>query len=444
VDEPADLVEHILLLKGWTQEQFAYELRLVARSLHEPEPTGLNSVTVNRWKQGRQRPGAYYQRLLRLLYSAICTGLPGESESPPAEAPLRPSPSDDRDEMKRRRFFTYTAVLTGSLALDPERLSAALLAGTGTDVHLVDELRVSINAHARRWLTERPDALLPVIKDDLRTVDELRIGSRRAAVRRRLSSLTSTTAALAGWLVWQAGNDEAADAYYTRAHSLAREMQNRDDRAFVLALRSFMGSSLFGAAVDDGSALATLHEAVELTERSTSPFLRVFALVRRAEELARAGDSNGAAERDLDRAERVLASAAAPDDGFFSYYSQERLVGCRGTCAMVEGRPRDAIALLPTVLAATPEELAAERSVLVADLGAAHAMLGDVEEACALLGRSLELGGHGHANRIGRVRGIRDAHLSRWPDAPSVVRLDEELRTIAGAFTGPSVAPGQP
>jgi tetratricopeptide (TPR) repeat protein len=343
--------------------------------------------------------------------------------------------------MKRRRFFTYTALLAGGLTLDPERLSAALLAGIGSDVHLVDDLGASINAHARRWLTERPDALLPVIKGDLSTVNQLRLGSRTATVRRRLSSLTSATAALAGWLVWQAGNDEAANAYYTFAQSLASEAQDRDDRAFVLGLRSFMGSGLFGGTADDGLALAALHEAVELTERSASPYLRVFALVRRAEELARAGDSNAAAERDLERAESALAAAAGPHDGFFSYFSQERVVGCWGTCAMLQGRPRDAIAMLPTVLAATPDELAAERSILVADLGAAHAMIGEVEEACALLGRSLELGGHGRAERVGRVRGIRETHLSPWPEAPPVVRLDEELRTIAGAFTGPSAAP---
>jgi hypothetical protein len=108
---------------------------------------------------------------------------------------------------------------------------------------------------------------------------------------------------------------------------------------------------------------------------------------------------------------------------------------------MAQGQPREAIALLPMILSATPAELAAERSILVADLGAAHAMLGEVEEACALLGRSLELGGHGHANRVNRVRGIREAHLSRWSEAPPVARLDEELRTIAGALTGPSAAP---
>jgi hypothetical protein len=440
VDEPVDLVESILHLTGWTQSRLVYELRGVARSLHEPEPTGLQPVTVNRWKRGRQRPGGYYQRLLRLLYTAISGDLAGVSESRRAEATVPPlGRLDDGEEMKRRRFFSCAAALAGGLALDPERLAAALFAGVGSDVHLVDELSASITGHARRWHTDRPDALLPLVRSDMTTVNELRIGSRTDGTRRRLTSLTTATAALAGWLAWQAGNDEAANAYYTFAHSLASEVQDRDERAFVLALRSFMGSGLFGAeADDDGLALTMLHGAVEQTERSASPFLRVFALGRRAEELARAGGSDGAAERDLDRAQTILASVAGPHDGFFSYSSEERLLGCRGTCAMVQRRPRDAISLLSRVLSATPAELAAERSILVADLGAAHAMLGEVDHACVLLGRSLELGGHGYANRVGRVRAIRTAHLAHWSDAPPVARLDEELRTIAGPLTGPS------
>jgi hypothetical protein len=413
VDESVDLVESILHLTGWTQSRLVYELRAVARSLHEPEPTGLQPVTVNRWKRGRQRPGPYYQRLLRLLYTAICEELAAENE--------------EGEEMKRRQFFGFTAALVGGLAIDPDRLTAALVAGSGADSRLVNDLSASIAARARRWHTDQPDALLPLVRSDLATVNELRMGRQDPGAGRRLVSLTSQTAALAGWLAWQFGNDEAANAYYTFAYSLASEVQDRDDRAFVLTLRSFMGSGLFGAkADDDGLALPMLREAVDLTGGSASPFLRVFALGRRAEELARTGGLD-AARRDLDLAQTLLASAGTPHNGFFRYFGEGRLTGCRGTCAMVGGWPQEAVGLLSAVLDATPQELVAERSVLVADLGAAHAMLGEVEQACLLLGRSLDLGGHGHANRVGRVRAIRATHLARWSDAPAVARLDEQL-----------------
>jgi hypothetical protein len=427
VDKPGDLIESILRMTGWTQSRLAYELRGVARSLHEPEPTGLQTVTVNRWRRGRQKPGGYYWRLLQLLHARICGQLAGENHDW----------TEDGDEMKRRQFFAYAAVLAGTVALDPERLTAAWEKGAGTDRRLVDHLGASIAGHARRWHVDRADLLLPTVRSELTTVNELRITSTAPAIRRRLTSLSSASAALAGWLAWHVGNDEAANAYYTLAYSLASDVQDRDGRAFVLVLRSFMNSSLFGAKVtDDSRPLRMLQEAVELTERSMSPFLRSFALRRRAEEQARAGGQKTAIERDLDRAQSLLASASGPDEGFYNYCNEDRVIGCRGTCALAQGRARDAISLLSTVLSATPADLAAERSILVADMGAAHAMLGDVDQACNLLSRSLEMGGHGITNRIGRVRILRSAHLSRWSKARPVAQLDDELRTIASGLTG--------
>jgi len=69
-----------------------------------------------------------------------------------------------------------------------------------------------------------------------------------------------------------------------------------------------------------------------------------------------------------------------------------RLEGTRGTCAVLMGDGVEAVRILSHVLARTPPTLAAERSILLTDLAGAHAQAGDVEHACDLLGRSLELG----------------------------------------------------
>jgi hypothetical protein len=430
VDEAADLVESILDMTGWTQPRLVHEIKGVARSLHEPEPTGLQPITVNRWKRRRQRPSRYYQRLLRILHAAVC----GE---PIAVWARRDGEGDD---MKRRQFIGYVTALAGCVALDPERVSAGLQRGAGIDSGLVESLAASISGHARRWHVTRPDELLPSVKRTLRTANELRIASRASRVRVRLTSLTSEAAALAGWLAWQTGNDEAADAYHTFADGLAAEAGDQDGRAFVLVLRSFGSSGLFRPAVgadDQRRALTMLDEAVALTERSMSPFLRVFALVRRAEELARAGEA-AETERHLDRAHAALTSVAGPHDGFFSYWSEDRLRGARGTCAMALGQGREAIALLSGMASTTPAELTAERSILLTDLGAAHAMLDEVEHACDLLSQSLELGAAGHAERVGRVQAIRSTHLARWSETPAVRRFDETVRAAVSGLGGAS------
>ena len=429
VDQPGDLVKRILYTTGWTQTRLVYELRMTARSLHEPEPTGLHPVTVNRWYRGRQTPSIYYQRLLQLVHAAIRVDEPDGSAVRQYDGATPPSAQHpDEGDMKRRRFLTYTAALAGGLALDHERLAAVLQRGAGGDDHLLDELATATGGLANRWYVEHPDTLLTAVGEALTALNELRTACSGWALRRRFIRLTSETAALAGWLAWHTGNQQAAHAYYTYADGLAGDASDADVQAFVLVLWSFMRSGLWHRdAPDEELGLAMLHRAVELTERSTSPFLRVFALGRRAEELARTG--RGRVEHDLDRAQTILASTRGVDVGFFSYWDEDRLVGCRGTCAMAEQRPLAAIPLLSAVLSTTPQELAAERSILMADLGAAHAMLGEVEHACALLEQSLGVGGEGNANRVERVLAIRAAHLARRSGTPAVRRLDELLRT---------------
>lgn len=72
------------------------------------------------------------------------------------------------------------------------------------------------------------------------------------------------------------------------------------------------------------------------------------------------------------------------------------------------------------------------RSVALADLGAAYASLGDVEHACSLLQRALDLADQaGLAYAIQRVHGIRAQHLVEYETEPPVRQLDERLQLVA-------------
>jgi tetratricopeptide (TPR) repeat protein len=409
LEDSTNVVERILDLTGWTHARLVHEMGRAARILHEPEPFGLDIVTVNRWKRGRQSPSAYYRRLLRTLYAAIH-----------GEPVTR---IDEVDEMRRRRFLAYTAALAGQSILDPQRLTAALEHGIRGDVQLVDRIASAVRAHAGRWYRLSPAALLPAVRDELAAVDELR-AKAAFALRRRLTRLTGEAAALAGWLAWHSGNHDAADAYYLLAHSLAVDIEDREATAFVQTARSFLHSRLFQPAAANGRALGLLDEAERMTDHGSSPYLRTWVLSRRAEELAAAGRAREA-DAELERATAALASAGDPDDGFFGYLDANRLTGCRGTCAMLLRRPRAAGTLLESALEHAPNAPVEERSVLVADLAAAHAMQGEVEEACVLLRRSLTICGPDNAARIGRVRAIRGTHLAAWSTVPAVRDLDE-------------------
>jgi tetratricopeptide (TPR) repeat protein len=253
------------------------------------------------------------------------------------------------------------------------------------------------------------------------------------AVHNRLVVLTGHAASLAGWVSWLGGNEQAADAFYMFASSAATEVNDKQLQAFVLVGRSFMASDLFRAARSDtGEALALLDRAVELAGIGTPPHLRVWALTRRAEELAAShgGSARPSIGEDLDAAGRLLASVPERHQGFFGYWDDSRLLGCRGTCALLISETDGAVRMLTDALTATPEHLAEERSILLTDLGAAYAHQGEVEGSCVALQRALALGASNGTNRAGRVVAVRRQRLAAWADSPAVRQLDERLRDV--------------
>jgi hypothetical protein len=425
MEESRNLVQGILDLTGWTQARLVHELRQTAQSLREPEPAGLNLVTVNRWKQGRQCPSGYYRRLLRHLYAATYRSAMVKSDD---------TSFDEVDStMKRRQFLTYTAVLAGAVALDPERLGAVIDPASGIDRRMLDGLTEVVHGYARQWYSMAPAVLLVPVRSQLAALNALRAVSQPPSVGVRLAGLAAYTAALAGWLSWMSSNHQAAAGYYAFAGGLAAEARDDSVRTFVLVARSFMCSDLFRAEKRGAQqALALLDEACDLAASGASHFLRVFALARRGEEHAASGASGAelAAQRDLDRAERALGMVSGPDHGFFGYMDAGRVAGCRGTCAMLFARPDEAVRLLSGVLSATPQALAGERSVLLTDLGASYAQQGEIERACGTLSYSLAVGGVGDANRVKRILSVRRSSLARWAGEPAVRHLDEELRAV--------------
>jgi hypothetical protein len=419
----AAIVESILGATGWTQSRLVYEIKQSADELNEPPPEGLDLVTVNRWKKGRQEPSRYYLRLLQHLHVSVHQATLGP-------ATRTRQPGRVKETMKRREFLAYAAALAAASIVDPERLAVAREAKVSADGALLDGLEATTRAYAGRWHETMPQVLLPVVRRHLSVLNELRMLPQPAPTARRLHQLTADAASLLGWLQNLGGDRTAAEAYYALACDMAREGGDSDIQGFVLVARSFHSARLSGwPTVSQALTTLLLDQAAVLTRGTRSPLLRTFVLTRRAEELAAAADA-AAAYRSLELAERVIAGVRGGADGFFRYFDANRLAGSRGTVAMLLGEPAEAIEVLTGTLDSAPASLLAERSVLMTDLGAAHAQRGEIEHAVDLLSRSLAHGASVFGRRK-RVLAVRRSHLSRWAHMRSVRRLDEQLQSLA-------------
>jgi hypothetical protein len=424
LENAAKLVDVIIRLTGWTQVRLVHELRQSARSLQEPVPLGLDQVTINRWARGRQKPSPYYERLLRHVYTRVAGGTIDQQTA----VSLGLTDTEEMENMKRRRFLHYLTVLATSMTVDSDRLGSALDARSRVDSSLLDSLESITTRYAKQWDAVEPLLLLPCVHHHVEALHELLLQSHPTAITRRLQGITAEAAALAGWEAWLTGDRTTAETYFTIARELAENSGHKRITSFVLVARSFLYSGLFGASEHvTNRPLRLLDEAVAIAARTSSPHLRSFALVRRAEELAATGGGGTAVREDVDAAEAALAGVRVADGGFFHYFDEERIAGTRGTCAALMGNTSEAISVLSHVIATTPPSLAAERSILITDLAGVYARMDEVEYACELLGRSLSLGYRGHVNRIDRIISVRRTLLHPRADVPVVRQLDEQL-----------------
>lgn len=249
---------------------------------------------------------------------------------------------------------------------------------------------------------------------------------------RQLERLTSETATIAGYLSYRLHNYGDAEGCFTYADRVASEAGDGPLRAMAMIARSALYSPVphggFGG--DPATALALLEAAERAAGRGAPRLLLTWLYARRVEDFAGYGDA-AASDHSLELAERYFQSVRNRDEGFFHNWTGGRLIGYRGSAAILLGRPGEVINLAENPLQQTPASMASERSFLLISLASAYAQQRHVREACTLLKEALQLAiGAGLTERIRRIRGTRRKYLADFVDAPPLRELDGQLRTV--------------
>ncbi|MGH7746912.1 MAG: hypothetical protein ACREQ5_19480, partial [Candidatus Dormibacteria bacterium] len=259
-------------------------------------------------------------------------------------------------DVQRREFLHHllwggAALATGSL-VDAERIMRA--SAGRVDGRLIDDLHTIAAGYAERMHTAAPRTLLPQIERHLAYLHALLRSEQPPTHAGPLHLVAGTMSAVAARLAFTLGNPGDAQALYVAAEGHAREAGDGPLRAYVLGQRSHLYSDLWrdGSGATSSAAMQLLDAAHTAAGDASSPWLRTWLSVRRAEEHAAMGDAGGA-RRDLDRADRVLATAEAPDLGFFAHWHGSpaaRLAGYRGNCAQLLGDAKGATTIIEEAL----------------------------------------------------------------------------------------------
>jgi tetratricopeptide (TPR) repeat protein len=270
-------------------------------------------------------------------------------------------------------------------------------------------------------------------------------------MRRQLLTIAGEAMVLAARNAYVLGNRHQSEGCISLAYDLAKEAGNRVLRAAALSQSAaflYSAAGFGGQGGDPVRALELRNEAVVVAGPKTDSQLLMAMLAGRAEEYAVLGDMFNCM-LDLNRADELLGRDGPWSDALVPPASRVELDAIRGNCFRLLGREvpsqaKDAAILLRQVHAEMAPSRVSWRATVQADLGAAYAEQGEVEEACKTLLTALRVTDHhGARHNVTRIAGIRQDLLN--VDSSAVQELDDQLRSHimrAGSRAAGHVHPG--
>jgi transcriptional regulator with XRE-family HTH domain len=379
-----------------------------------------------------QRPNVMFAKLCDRELGTGGTLAAALAAPPSSVAPDEPVAGDDGvwimeldgtgeirvSELPRRQ------ILAGAGAM----LGLALAGGRRPEIdqRTFEVLRATFDQHRALGTMASPRVVLAPVIAHLHTLRAL-AAENPAPMRSELLQLASRVAEYAGWMSQEAGQETAALRWTDRAVGYAAA--GRDTH-----LASFAQFRRAEIALYQHDPVRTV-ELARLAQTDPAAGPRILGLAARVEAQghALAGDI-AAYQRALDRAADLLATpdpGTGPVLGSSSIDDEVALV--RGWALYDLGRPREAAEILDRQVAAIAPRARRARTRFDARRALAHAVAGDVDEACTvtrdLLADAAQV--DSATIRLDLVELTRT--LRRWHNAPAVRELLPDLVVTVNA-----------
>ncbi|GGO85274.1 MFS transporter [Wenjunlia tyrosinilytica] len=258
----------------------------------------------------------------------------------------------------------------------------------------------------------------------------LLLGAYSDEVGRSLFGATAELTRLAGWMAFDTGQQEAAQRYYIQALRLARAAADVPLGGYVLASMSLQAT--YRGFADEGVDLA--QAALErnrglATARTMSFFHLVEARAHaKAGEAAACGTAIGAAEAQLERSRK-----GDPDPSWLGFYSYDRLAADAAECYRDLGAPLQVRRFTEKAMASPTEEFVRSHGLRLVVSAVAELELGNLDAACAVGTRALEVAGRISSARTTEY--VRDLlhRLEPYGNDTRVMELRERARPLLAA-----------
>ncbi|MEW2548665.1 helix-turn-helix transcriptional regulator [Streptomyces sp. NPDC047002] len=332
-----------------------------------------SKAQLSKVETGQKRPS---QELARLCDAALGTqgALLGLVPAPSVPRTKREAAADEEGGAAPARRGLLAA---GAAAVLGTAATPSASAAPAADGALLDISRNLFAEFRRLGQSAPPGAVLPALAEQTRV---LRLLARRSGARTRdgLIALSSRYAEFAGWMAQEAGDDQAALRLTDEAVELAAAAGDSDLASYARVRRALVSYYR-------GDAAETLALTATVSSPALPPRILGLAAVQEAEGHSLAGD-HGSSMRALDRARallaRVPADPAQPVLGASHVPDQVAMI--TGWCLLDLGRPRQAAEVFDREMHRVAPTALRTRARYGTRQALAHALAGDIDQACAL------------------------------------------------------------
>ncbi|MEV0441044.1 hypothetical protein AB0I84_12710 [Streptomyces spectabilis] len=311
----------------------------------------------------------------------------------------------------------------------------ALAARTSLSAATLEAFRSSIEDYWRRDDQHGGEALRPAIVGQLRYVVGLLKESRPPSIQNGLYGVAAELARLTGWTYFDARQYNQARAYFTEALQLAKEIDDRQFMANVLACMSLQATYQDKPA--DSWAFVSAAQDQARSALGTTP--RVLAMLSMREAFAHATLGNrDSTHRAIGDAHRHFEQIRAgdPDPSWVAYFDEPKLIVDTG---IAHGRLGEAAMAEPLIAdALRREDRTNHRGRAFHSFWLARTQLdqGKLDQACQTATQALEPASAVSSERVsGHLREFYD-ELAPHRDEPVALAFEARLRALLPPVSG--------
>ncbi|AOR33351.1 hypothetical protein BFF78_21755 [Streptomyces fodineus] len=311
----------------------------------------------------------------------------------------------------------------------------ALTSRTSLNPGTLEAFRSSIEDYWRRDDQHGGEALRPAIVGQLRYVVGLLNENRQPSIRNHLYGIAAELARLTGWTYFDARQYNQARAYFTEALKLAKEIDDRQFMANVLACMSLQAT--YQDKPVDSLALVTGAQDQARSSQVTTP--RVLSMLSMREAFAHAtlGDRE-ATHRAIGEAHRHFEEidASDPDPSWVTYFDEPKLIVDTG---IAHGRLGEAATAEPLIAdALRREDHTKQRGRAFHTFWLARTQLdqGKLDQACHTATQALAPASAVASERVtGHLREFYD-QLAPHRKEPVALAFEARLRELLPPVSG--------